>query len=81
MKRDSGTTSGVRANVLWGKPGRKGLLAFLATLTLALPAAATAQLAAQKDRDKEKTFVAPGLVEGARQKPNEKIRVDRRAHV
>jgi serine protease AprX len=77
VKSHCGKSPDVRANALWGKPGRKGLLALLATLALVLPATASAHVAKDKEKDKDKgtTFVAPGLVEDAKQKPNEKIRV------
>jgi serine protease AprX len=67
--------SGKRANALWGRGGRGGVIAVAAALTLVIPFAAAA-----RDNDKgrggrDRSFVSPGLLDRAKDHPNQKIHV------
>src|SRR2546430_11138464 len=66
--------SGRRANALWGRGGRGLVLGIVATLTIAVPLGATASSKGGGNSG-NKTFIAPGLLEGAKNNPNQKIHV------
>src|SRR2546430_2683906 len=67
--------SGRRANALWGRGGRGLVLGIVATLTIAVPLGATASSKVGGNSGGNKTFIAPGLLEGAKNNPNQKIHV------
>jgi serine protease AprX len=67
--------SGRRANALWGRGGRGLVLGIVAALTIAVPLGATASSKGNGNSGGNKTFIAPGLLEGAKNNPNQKIHV------
>src|ERR1700747_706204 len=66
--------SGRRANAPWGRGGRGLVLGIVAALTIAGPLGATAGTSGKGSGGKP-TFIAPGLLAGAKNNPNQKIHV------
>jgi serine protease AprX len=66
--------SGRRANALWGRSGRGLVLGIVAALTIAVPLGATAGTKG-KSSSGNPTFIAPGLLDGAKNNPNQKLHV------
>jgi serine protease AprX len=67
---------GKRANALWGRSGRGGVVAIAAALTLIIPLAAGAGGNDRRDRGgRDHSFVSPGLMNRAKDHPNQKIHV------
>jgi serine protease AprX len=66
---------GKRANALWGRSGRGGVIAIAAALTLVIPLAAGAHGTDKGRGDRDHSFVSPGLLDRAKDHPNQKIHV------
>ena len=65
-----------RSSALWGKRGRGPLLTTIAALALVVPMGAAADGGDSSGGGKsDRTYVAPGMLEGAKRNPEQKIRV------
>ena len=67
--------SGRRANALWGRGGRGLVLGLVAALTIAVPLGATAGTNGNGSSASNKSYIAPGLLAGAKNNPNQKLHV------
>jgi serine protease AprX len=70
--------SGKRANALWGRGGRGLVLGVVAALTVVVPLGATAGNSGNgngQSGHNDPTFIAPGLLEGAKSDPGKKLHV------
>jgi serine protease AprX len=64
-----------RSSALWGRRGRGPLLATIAALALVVPMGAAADGGDSGGGKSDRTYVAPGLLEGAERNPGQKIKV------
>ena len=64
-----------RSSALWGRRGRGPLLATVAALALVVPMSAVADGGDSRGDRSDRTYVAPGLLEGAERSPEKKLKV------
>jgi serine protease AprX len=64
-----------RSSALWGKRGRGPLLTTIAALSLVVPMSAVADGGDSRGGKSDRTYVSPGMLEGAERNPEKRIKV------